>query len=196
MFPELARAVEIGTRIQGIARQAFEMQLEATNAIVVTRSRGVAVPGFEAVAEQMGVVSRQLAQEVGPLRVATSAWIGVVSAQIRDAREIAMLEAAARAAPAMETTVARVVAPLRAHLTERAAIERARRAFARAIDDVHHTVATGCVLARTAKIEAAYGAALVQILAETAERFTLLADTLDESVRTIARWLRTSTRAS
>ncbi len=191
---DLARAVDISNRIQTIARQTFEMRLQATNAVVMTRSRGVAVPGFDAVARQMGDTSCQLAREIEPLRVATVAWIRCVSARIRVARELAMLDLARIAAPADADRIERITRPLRARLSSRDDSEQERRAFMCAVDDVRQTVSAGCVLARTAKIEAAYGGDISASLEETASTFTQIADAIDESVRTITRWIGTSQR--
>lgn len=189
---DLGRAVEISKRMQEISAESFLMQLQATNAIVMTRSRGINVPGFEAVSEQMGQVSRELGQQLAALRECTTTWVNAVSTQVGLSREVSMLTAARDVAPHMRERVEEVVAPLRERLFERADTERHRRSFVLALDDVRRTAATGCVLARTAKIEAAYGDVLADVLAETASTFTQLADSVDESVRTIARWIGAS----
>lgn len=191
---DLTSAVEISNRIREISHEAFLMRLEATNAIVMTRSRGILVPGFEAVSEQMGQISRELVGELQALHAATTAWIHAVSSQVGLAREVATLKMTRDAAPHAAAIVERVMRPLERQLTESAAIEVERRKFMRALDDVRTRASSGCVLARTAKIEASYGGELADVLGETAATFTELADRVDESVRTIARWISGSTR--
>lgn len=194
---DLGRAVAIGERIKHITTEAFLMRLQATNAIVMTRSRGVHVPGFEAVSEQMNSLSRDLAKCLVDLRRLTAHWLRAVSAQVGLDRECAMLAVTSQyAKPAAQAQIQAVLRPLQTRLRERVDTERERRAFASALDDARQLAAAGCVLARTAKLEASYGESLAPVLTETANAFTTLADSVDESVRTIARWIGPSTRRS
>ncbi|HET7502675.1 MAG TPA: hypothetical protein VFK02_16755 [Kofleriaceae bacterium] len=186
---DLGRVAAVSDQIRRIARQAFLMQLHAINAIVMTRSHGVRVPGFEVVSEQMRQLSRELGDCLGQLRTATVQWLRTVSHQVADERSIAILEHASAASPASARVIAPVLARLGADDATAAANRATRRAFVQLLDDARQLAATGCVLARTAKLEATYGDTLAVSLAEAAASFTELADSVDESVRTIARRL-------
>ncbi|MCE9572673.1 MAG: hypothetical protein K8W52_05910 [Deltaproteobacteria bacterium] len=186
---DLGRAVEISEDLKRLGIDAFLMRLEATNAIIRTRSRGVNVPGFEAVAEQMGHLSRDLSACVAQLRVRIVPWIRAVSAGLSLERELGTLALAAAAAPHAQAMITAVMRPLEAERLSRDDAERARRELAASLDDARDLAATGCVVARTAKLEATYGGALADALAETAAAFTTLADAVDEAVRSIARRL-------
>jgi hypothetical protein len=188
---DLNRVAAVSDQIRHIARQAFLMQLHAINAIVMTRSHGVRVPGFEVVSEQMRQLSRELGDCLGELRSATVRWLRVVSHQAASDRSIAILELTAAADPRSARVIAPVLARLRAEDDTGATTGATQRAFVALLDDARRLAATGCVLARTAKLEATYGDALAGSLAESAASFTELADSVDDSVRTIARRLST-----
>ncbi|HET9622034.1 MAG TPA: hypothetical protein VFP84_11750, partial [Kofleriaceae bacterium] len=68
----------VSDQIRYIARQAFLMQLQATNAMVTTRANGVRVPGFEVVAGQMRELSHELVHCLAALRTATAGWLAAV----------------------------------------------------------------------------------------------------------------------
>lgn len=186
---DLNRVAVVSDQIRHIARQAFLMQLHATNAMVTTRSHGVRVPGFEVVSEQMRQLSRELGACLGDLRTATVRWLVVVSHQAAAEREAHALELARRMSPEADRMVAPVAARLRASIESDGATTAARRAFVTVLDDARRLAATGCILSRTAKIEATDGGDLAAQLAESAAAFTALADSVDDSVRTIARRL-------
>jgi len=191
---DLSRVAAVSDQIRHIARQAFLMQLHAINAIVLTRSHGVSVPGFEVVSEQMRQLSRELGDCLAHLRIATVQWLRVVSHEAARERSIAILAVAADASAPSARKVAPVLARLQAEAAASTATGATRRAFVALLDDARQLAATGCVLARTAKLEATYGEALAGSLAESAASFTELADSVDEAVRTIARRLSDRTR--
>jgi hypothetical protein len=185
---ELRRAAVISERIRLLHRQSYVMKLRASNAMVITRSRSTRVPGFEVVSAQMGALSRDLAATLDALRATTMVWVSAVSKEMADARQVTLLVHAAAASAVCAERIAPVVQRLR----ERASGARsALRALTLHLDDARQLAATGCVLARTAKIEAVYGGVLAETLLEAAEEFTVLADSVDESVRAIVRHLET-----
>ncbi|HET9625635.1 MAG TPA: hypothetical protein VFP84_29915, partial [Kofleriaceae bacterium] len=102
---------------------------------------------------------------------------------------VRVLTASATGSPACARIAAPAIASLRAHLEADVGGGAARRAFLAVLDDSRRLAATGCILARTAKLEATYGAELAGPLTSCAVSFTELADSVDESVRTIARRL-------
>lgn len=186
---DLNRVAVVSDQIRHIASQAFLMQLHATNAMVTTRSQGVRVPGFEVVSEQMRQLSRELGTCLGELRTATVRWLEVVSHRAAAERALTALEQTMQMSPAAARAVATVLVDVRAGLEVDHTGVAARRAFMAVLDDARRLAATGCILARTAKLEAVYGDSLAMQLAESASSFTELADSVDESVRTIARRL-------
>lgn len=177
----------VSDQIRHIARQAFLMQIQAANAIVMTRSNGVRVPGFEVVSEQMRELSRELGSCLAALRGATVLWLRVVSREVALARSLEILAVTARCSPAAARAAQPVLARVQAERLADRATELARRRFVVVLDDARRLAATGCVLARTAKLEAVYGNGIAGQLAEAAGSFTALADSVDEAVRAIAR---------
>jgi hypothetical protein len=185
---DLARVAAVSDEIRQMGRQAHLMRLQATNAVVMTQSRGMRVPGFDAVATQMGQLSRELGSCIARLREVTARWLGAISARLGAEREVLMLADALRTAPARAIAdVTEVLAHTREELDADLRSRRERRAFLLVLDDARDLAATGCVLARTAKLEATYGGELASALAETAGSFTSLVDAVDEAVRAIAR---------
>jgi len=183
----LLGAAAVSDQIRHISQRAFLMQLHATNALVMTRSRGIRVPGFETVSEQMGQLSRELGAALAVLRGATVAWLRVVSHDVATERTLAAYDSTARMSPAAARAIAPIIARIAAEHASSTDTPRARRAFAVALDEVRQLAAIGCVLARTARLEATDGGGLAESLGEAANEFAVLADAVDDSVRTIAR---------
>lgn len=186
---DLNRAAAVSDQIRHITRQAFLMQLHATNAMVRTRSRGVRVPGFEVVADQMRQLSRELVACLDELSTATARWLEEMCRRAADERSLVTLALAARMSRRSERAVEPVLAAVRGRAQSGGARSSSHRRFLAVLDDARQLAATGCILARTAKLEATYGAELAVQLAESAAAFTELADSVDGSVRTIARRL-------
>lgn len=189
---DLQNVAEMSDQIRQIARQAFLMQLHSANAIVMSVSHGVSVPGFGVVSEQMRQLSKELGHNIAALRTAMARWLRVVSRRVADDRSLAVLRLAAAASPAAARAVREV---LRAPTVVAPAAQRARRDFSILLDDARQLAATGCALARTAKLEAMYGGAITAKLAEAATSFTVLADSVDEAVRALARRLTSGMRS-
>lgn len=186
---DLNRMAAVSDQIRHLANQGLRMQLHATNARVMTRSTTTRVPGFEVVSEQMRQLSRELQACLADLRAATVRWLRIVSHQLVRDREIATLVRAAAVSPVADDAVQPVLAALARTGDDEGAAVAARRAFTAVLDEARRLAATGCVIARTAKLEATYGGDLAVPLAEAATEFTVLADCVDEAVRTIARRL-------
>lgn len=181
---DLQDVAEMSDQIRQISRQAFLMQLHSANAIVMSVAHGVSVPGFGVVSEQMRQLSKELGRNLAALRTGMAQWVRVVSRRVADERSRAVLRHAASRSPAAERAARDVLsAPV---LADPAAV-RARRDFVRVLDDARQLAATGCALARTAKLEAMYGGSITPQLTEAATSFTALADSVDEAVRAIAR---------
>lgn len=187
---ELSRVAAVSDEIRHLSLQAFLMQLHATNAMVATKSQGAHVPGFEVVSDQMRQLSRELVGCLHRLRVVTVRWLGVVSHNVAAARSIAILERSAGVGAASARMIKPVLAKIRADDRLASAGVAAHRAFISVLDDARQLAATGCVLARSAKLEATRGGALAAKLAESAAEFTERADSVDESVRAIARRMK------
>jgi hypothetical protein len=191
---DLNGVAAVSDQIRRLGRQAFLMQLQATNAIVMSSSHGVRVPGFAIVSQQMRELSTELGNCLTELRSATVRWLSVVSHQVGRSRSIETLEATARMTPAAGAAARPVLERLRTEHAADPAPQHAQRAFILVLDDARRLASTGCVLARTAKLEATYGDRIAARLAESATSFTELADSVDEAVRTIARRLTAAAR--
>lgn len=186
---QLHRVAAVSAQIRELSRQAGMMQMHATNAIISARSQGTHVPGFEVVSDQMRQLSRALVACLKELRTANVGWLAVVSRAVAHERAVAALAETARASPRAARAVEAILPRVRDEDGERRSAVAARRAFGRVLDDARQLAATGCVLSRTAKLEATHGGALADKLAHTAEDFSVLADSVNEAVRTIARRL-------
>lgn len=193
---DLNRMAAVSDQIRHLASQGLRMQLHATNARVMTRSTTTRVPGFEVVSEQMRQLSRELQACLADLRAATVRWLRIVSHQLVREREVATLVRAAAMTPNAERRARPVLDALEAASRQDATARAARRAFIAVLDEARRLAATGCVIARTAKLEATYGGDLAGPLAEAATEFTGLADSVDDAVRTIATRLDAARRGA
>lgn len=183
---DLKRIAAVSDQIRLLGRQAFLMQLHATNAMVSTRSTGASVPGFEVVAQQMRELSHALSACLGALRGAMAHWLQAASQRSAHERSVAMVALAVEGSAAGARVAKPILARLRNAEASRAGVA-ALRAFTAVLEEARQLAATGCIIARTAKLEATYGGAIADQLGDSAKAFTELADSVDDSVRTIAR---------
>lgn len=185
---DLLRIVRINEEIKRIVAVAFKINIMALNAIFLAKRAGNAALGFGVLSNELRVFSKDLRERMMSLTRQIHALVAEVSAVLQDSRHDTIYARAMRDAP----DVAGLKAVLaRREARHREAVERIasqRRSLRLAVDDAARLVELGGVLAKSAKIEAAYGAGFAASLAQVSGEF----DGVVEEVRSSLDALRRS----
>lgn len=165
---DLIRAVRVNEEIKHILDASREISIVALNAFLTARQAGTRSLGFS-------VVSRELRALAGKFETAMIALDDIISTlaadlaqSIRDRRQLGYIEAAI----AQPDSHACLVPTLARAVTHHENIELAvAGGWLRLEDDIGRVLKlaeTGGVLARSAKIEAAYGGDMARVLTQVA----------------------------
>lgn len=185
---DLLRIVSINEQIKRVVGVSFKINIMALNAIFLAKRAGTAALGFGVLSNELRVFSQELRDCMSGLNGLIHASVNEVSIILRNGRQDRLLAGLAKAA---------TVSPLVAGVLERRAGERAahdrrlsdlRRQLKRALEDAFQLVELGGVLAKSAKIEAAYGQGFAASLAQVSSEF----DGIVEEIRGALESLRHS----
>lgn len=178
---DLLAIVRISEEIKRIDAVADTVNLMAHNAIFLSRRAGAEALGFGVLSNELRGFSEELHARMHALRTLAHDAVSRISALVRTDRIDIILAAAGRAReiPALNAVLAR----RRSERETRAGALRAmRRALRLAVDDVVRLVELGGVLAKSARIEAAYGNAHARALTAVALRFAGVLERIGESL--------------
>lgn len=176
---ELMRIVRMSEEIKGIVGIAFKINIMALNAIFLAKRAGSAALGFGVLSNELRVFSGELRETMSKLSGLIHANVSAVSVTLQESRHDALFLRTAAALP-QHPQLKEVLENRRLRQETRAQrIATLRRDLALAIDDVARLVELGSVLAKSAKIEAAYGASFAAPLAQVSGEF----DQVIENIR-------------
>jgi methyl-accepting chemotaxis protein len=185
---DLLRIVSINEQIKRVVGVSFKINIMALNAIFLAKRAGTAALGFGVLSNELRVFSQELRDCMSGLNGLIHASVNEVSIILRNGRQDRLLAELARGA---------TVSPLVAGVLERRNAERMahdrrladlRRQLKRALEDAFQLVELGGVLAKSAKIEAAYGQGFAASLAQVSSEF----DDIVEEIRGALESLRHS----
>lgn len=185
---DLLRIVSINEQIKRVVGVSFKINIMALNAIFLAKRAGTAALGFGVLSNELRVFSQELRDCMSGLNGLIHASVNEVSIILRNGRQDRLLAELAR-----EATVSPLVAGvLERRTAERTAHDRRladlRRQLKRALEDAFQLVELGGVLAKSAKIEAAYGQGFAASLAQVSSEF----DGIVEEIRGALESLRHS----
>lgn len=167
---ELRRIVRINEEIKSVIARAFKINLMAMNAIFLAKRAGQSALGFGVLSNELRRFAMDLQRQMTQLRETTYGSVATVTALVKQARLNNVLERARREAAGIGRGVIDEFMRGRhgfAHARQREQIGALNRRLSQMIADTSQLVELGSVLARSAKIEAAYGgpfsAALMQV---------------------------------
>lgn len=167
---ELRRIVRINEEIKSVVATAFKINLMAMNAIFLAKRAGQAALGFSVLSNELRRFAADLQQQMEVLRQMTHGSVATVTALIKSERVNRMLDrlrtqASGKARDAVEQHLR--AGPISSQSLSQDSIAAQNRRLNQTIADTAQLVELGSVLARSAKIEAAYGgpfsAALMQV---------------------------------
>ena len=184
---DLMRIVRINEEIKSVVNVAFKINIMALNAIFLAKRAGTAARGFGVLSNELRVFSQDLRDCMSSLSGLVHACVDDVSRMLQDIRHTRLLRQAV--ATSSKPEFAAVLAA-REIENERHAQSFAgqRRQLKRSLEDAFRMVELGGVLAKSAKIEAAYGQSFAVPLSQVSGEF----DGVVEEIRASLESLRHS----
>ncbi|WP_306603785.1 chemotaxis protein [Azonexus sp.] len=167
---DLLRIVRINEEIKAVVGVAFKINIMALNAIFLAKRAGTAALGFGVLSNELRTFSQDLRSCMGALTVLIHRCVTEVSVVLQDIRKTRLLsEAVSLSALSKLNPV--VVRRERENIEHQERLAALRRQLLRALDDAFQLVELGGVLAKSAKIEAAYGQSFAASLAQVSGEF-------------------------
>lgn len=171
---ELRRIVRINEEIKAVVKTAYRINLMAMNAIFLAKRAGQSALGFGVLSNELRRFAADLEQQMLALGQATGGSVTMVTAMVKEARSARILERTqAECAGAGREIVADLLRRRRAAAfsDRHDQIAALNRNLSMMIESTSRLVEMGGVLARSAKIEAAYGSGYSQSLRQVSSDF-------------------------
>jgi hypothetical protein len=171
---ELRRIVRINEEIKSVVSTAFKINLMAMNAIFLAKRAGQSALGFGVLSNELRRFAGDLQQQMAGLRDATYGSVATVTALLNQSRISRLLERTRIEAQGEGKALIQSLASRRGETTladndqQMAALNRR---LSHLIADTAQLVELGSVLARSAKIEAAYGGGFSTSLMQVSSDF-------------------------
>lgn len=183
---DLLRIVRINEEIKSVVSVAFKINIMALNAIFLAKRAGNAARGFGVLSNELRVFSQDLRDSMASLTQLIHSCVNEVSHVLQDIRHTRLLRQAVELSP-----VARLAEVLAAREVEnerhRQRLASLRKQLKRALDDAFQIVELGGVLAKSAKIEAAYGQSFAVPLAQVSGEFDGIVEETRASLESLRR---------
>lgn len=171
---ELRRIVRINEEIKTVVKTAYRINLMAMNAIFLAKRAGQSALGFGVLSNELRRFATDLEQQMLALGQATGGSVATVTAMVKEARAIKVLERARAQCEGAGKEIIDDLLRRRSATTfsdRRDQVAALNRNLAMMIESTASLVEMGGVLARSAKIEAAYGGSFSQSLKQVSSDF-------------------------
>ncbi|WP_240327658.1 methyl-accepting chemotaxis protein [Dechloromonas sp. HYN0024] len=183
---DLLRIVRINEEIKSIVGVAFKINIMALNAIFLAKRAGTAARGFGVLSNELRVFSQDLRDSMAGLTALIHACVAEVSLVLQDIRHTRLLRQAVETSRVGRLT--EVLAERERKSTEHAQhLVGLRKQLKRALDDAFQLVELGGMLAKSAKIEAAYGQAFAVPLSQVSGEFDGVVEEIRASLEALRR---------
>lgn len=184
---DLLHIVRINEEIKAVVAVAFKINIMALNAIFLAKRAGTAALGFGVLSNELRSFSGQLRETMLSLNGLIHDSVGEVSVLLLDSRYSTIFSAAAAAVPASDR-LREVIERREARTAEyRARLSVLRRSLRSSVEDAFRLVELGGVLAKSAKIEAAYGASFSVSLSQVSGEFDGIVEEIRGSLDTLRK---------
>lgn len=184
---DLLRIVRINEEIKRVVAVAFKINIMALNAIFLAKRAGNAALGFGVLSNELRVFSKDLRESMMALTRLIHDAVAEVSVLLQESRQDGLFRRTADEVPGN----ARLREVLARRDGRRAAREERiatlRRNLRLAVDEAARLVELGGVLAKSAKIEAAYGAGFASSLAQVSGEFDGVVEEIRASLDKLRR---------
>lgn len=187
---ELRRIVRINEEIKSVVATAFKINLMAMNAIFLAKRAGQTALGFSVLSNELRRFATDLQKQMGVLREMTYGSVATVTAMVRQERTNRLLARLRieTTGPGRQLVEDFLRARSRGSLANHEeAIARQNRRLDQTIADTAQLVELGSVLARSAKIEAAYGGTFSAALMQVSSDFEQIIGRIQQSLEKLTR---------
>lgn len=183
---DLANIVRINEEIKRVVGVAFKINIMALNAIFLAKRAGTAARGFGVLSHELRIFSQNLRASMELLTGLVHGCVTEVSRSLQDQRYTRLLREAARQAPLakLEDVIGRRE---RSGTEEAARLASLRQQLQRSLEEAFRLVELGGVLAKTAKIEAAYGQGHAASLAQVSGEFDGVVEEIRHSLQILRK---------
>jgi hypothetical protein len=183
---DLLRIVRINEEIKRVVAVSFKINIMALNAIFLAKRAGTAALGFGVLSNELRVFSQDLRSCMESLTGLIHGCVDEVSIVLKDIRFTRLLS------QTNELTTSGLVLPVLEHREAQNAEHERRLAslrnqLKRALEDAFRMVELGGVLAKSAKIEAAYGQGFAPALAQVSGEFDGIVEEIRGSLESLRR---------
>ena len=187
---DLLRIVRINEEIKQVVGVSLKINIMALNAIFLAKRAGVAARGFGVLSNEFRSFSQDLRNHMATLSTLVYNCVTEVSTTLQDARLTRLL---GRAEQQSGQAVMQAIMQAIMQRCERRCdvheenIVRLRGQLRRALDDAFQMVELGGVLAKSAKIEAAYGQGFAASLSQVSGEFDHIVEDIRRSLEALRR---------
>ena len=187
---ELRRIVHINEEIKSVVATAFKINLMAMNAIFLAKRAGQTALGFGVLSNELRRFATDLQKQMSQLREMTYGSVATVTALVKQARLSGVLERTRQASGGSGRRLIEELMRTRhnhAYARHREQIGTLKRRLAQMIADTAQLVELGSLLARSAKIEAAYGGSFSAALMQVSSDFERTIGEIQRSLESLAK---------
>ncbi|MEW6164109.1 MAG: chemotaxis protein [Pseudomonadota bacterium] len=187
---ELRRIVRTNEEIKRVVSMAARISLMAMNAIFLAKRAGQSALGFGVLSNELRRFAMDLQKQMTQLREMTYGSVATITALVKQARTDRLLERTRAESAAQGAARKLLDAFLRARHgmgRDREQIAALNRRLAQMIADTTQLVELGSVLARSAKIEAAYGGPYSVALMQVSSDFERAIGEIQRSLESLGK---------
>jgi methyl-accepting chemotaxis protein len=183
---DLLSIVRINEEIKMVVAVSFKINIMALNAIFLAKRAGTAALGFGVLSNELRVFSQDLRTCMDSLTVLIHDCVNEVSLVLQDIRFSRLLLEASEMSPhyPANSVLRKREVENQVHVR---ALSTLRLQLKRALEDAFQMVELGGVLAKSAKIEAAYGQSFAPSLAQVSGEFDGIVEEIRGSLESLRR---------
>lgn len=184
---DLLRIVRINEEIKAVVGVAFKINIMAMNAIFLAKRAGTAARGFGVLSNELRVFSQDLRTCMESLTTLIHGCVNEVSVVLQNNRHTRLLGEAATLSGNFPKAVAVLKNREQDNDRHQSQLSSLRNRLRLALDDAFRLVELGGVLAKSAKIEAAYGQSFAGALAQVSGEFDKIVEEIRVSLESLRR---------
>jgi hypothetical protein len=187
---QLRRIVRINEEIKSVVATAFKINLMAMNAIFLAKRAGQSALGFGVLSNELRRFASDLQRQMAALREATYGSVATVTLMVKQARISRLLERTRIEAQGQGRSVIQELVRARDETTLASSDQQMtvlNRRLTHMIGDTAQLVELGSVLARSAKIEAAYGGSFSASLMQVSSDFEKIIGDIQRSLESLTK---------
>lgn len=183
---DLLSIVRINEEIKMVVAVSFKINIMALNAIFLAKRAGTAALGFGVLSNELRVFSQDLRTCMESLTGLIHGCVNEVSIVLQDIRFSRLLREASEMSPHYPAQAVMKKRELE-NVSHARVLASLRTQLKRALEDAFQMVELGGVLAKSAKIEAAYGQAFAPSLAQVSGEFDGIVEEIRGSLESLRR---------